>query len=240
MSKLSGLLFDKNGTLIDFHKSWVAPMWGLADVLAGEDGDLAALLMQEAGLEPATQRVRPDSILSVGTARDLANAWQPFLPAIGGEALVGRINRFPLRAGKTTAEPVLPLETFFGALRDCGLALGVATSDSEASAHALLAGSQSAAHVGFVSGYDSGHGSKAGPGMALAFAEAIAAPPERLAVIGDNLTDLLMGRQAGYGCLIAVLTGTGSEESLAVYADVVLPSIAELKDWLLQEGLIED
>ena len=50
MSKLSGLLFDKNGTLIDFHKSWMAPMWSLAGVLAGEDSDLAALLMKEAGL----------------------------------------------------------------------------------------------------------------------------------------------------------------------------------------------
>ena len=47
-------------------------------------------------------------------------------------------------------------------------------------------------------------------------------------VIGDNAHDLTMGRAAGAGLLVGVLTGTGEERDLAPHAHEVLPSIADL------------
>jgi phosphoglycolate phosphatase len=47
--------------------------------------------------------------------------------------------------------------------------------------------------------------------------------------VGDSVADLQMGRAAGAGRCIGVLTGVGTAADLAPYADVTLRSIAELR-----------
>ncbi len=237
MARLKGILFDKDGTLIDFHASWIGPMQRLALELAGGDEARAEAMLQAIGFDRARQQVEADSVMAAGDTHDLALAWQPYLPDEGAAALIGKIDSYTAREGVLGSQPVLPLAPFFAGLRGAGLALGIATSDSEAGARGLLRRCGAEHLLDFVSGYDSGHGSKTGPGMALAFAEAVGAPPESLAVVGDNLTDLMMGRAAGYALSIAVLTGTGEEASLRVFADAVLPSIAVLPSWLQEQGL---
>ncbi len=239
MPKLKGVLFDKDGTLIDFHASWVGPMRQLALDLTGGDAELADTMLRAIGFDHGSQLVAADSVMATGDTDDLAEAWLPYLPAESVTSVKVKIDHFVAYEAIVSATPVLPLKPFFETLRESGLVLGIATSDSEAGARGLVQRSEAEELLDFISGYDSGHGSKAGPGMALAFAEAVGEAPEHLAVVGDNLTDLMMGRAAGYGCLIAVLTGTGDRASLGVFADVVLPSIRDLKPWLEERGLIE-
>lgn len=238
MSKLKGVLFDKDGTLIDFHASWIGPMRRLALDLAEGDANLAQTMLEAIGFDHDSQRAAADSVMAAGNTHDLAEAWMPFLASDDLEALAHKIDIYAVQEGVMGAEPVVPLRPFFESLRGSGLSLGIATSDAEAGARGLVRRYQAEDLLDFISGYDSGNGSKAGPGMALAFADAIGQPPETLAVVGDNLTDLMMGRAAGYGCLVAVMTGTGERSSLAVFADVVLPSIAHLKAWLEERQLI--
>ena len=47
-------------------------------------------------------------------------------------------------------------------------------------------------------------------------------------MIGDSIADLRMGRGAGAGLVIGVLSGVGTPAELAPLADVVLGSVAEL------------
>ena len=47
-------------------------------------------------------------------------------------------------------------------------------------------------------------------------------------MVGDTPADLAMGRSAGAGRVIGVLSGVGRREELAPLADVLLPSIGEL------------
>jgi phosphoglycolate phosphatase len=49
-----------------------------------------------------------------------------------------------------------------------------------------------------------------------------------VAVVGDNLHDLIMARAAGAGLAIGVLTGNGSRDELGAYADHIIASIEEL------------
>lgn len=239
MSKLKGVLFDKDGTLIDFHASWIGPMRRLALDLSDGDAKLADSMLEAIGFDHGSQRAAADSVMAAGNTHDLAETWKPFLRVDNIAALESKIDVYAVQEGVISAEPVVPLRPFFERLRERGLSLGIATSDSEAGARGLVKRHQAEQLLDFISGYDSGHGSKTGPGMALAFAESTGHPPESLAVVGDNLTDLMMGRAAGYGCLIAVMTGTGERSSLAVLADVVLPSIAHLMPWLEERGFLE-
>ncbi len=56
--------------------------------------------------------------------------------------------------------------------------------------------------------------------------------PHQVAVVGDNNHDLHMGRNAGVGLTVAVLTGTGSPQSLAAASDHCIPDITELESLL--------
>jgi phosphoglycolate phosphatase len=47
-------------------------------------------------------------------------------------------------------------------------------------------------------------------------------------MVGDNVAELHMGRAAGAGLVVGVLSGVSSAEILAPLADIVLPSVAGL------------
>src|SRR3546814_19083225 len=63
------------------------------------------------------------------------------------------------------------------ALRTRGLALGVATNDSEDSAWGSLAPFGVLDHFSYIVGFDSGHGAKPGPGMVDGFCKASGLAP---------------------------------------------------------------
>jgi phosphoglycolate phosphatase len=129
----------------------------------------------------------------------------------------------------------VPLRPLLSALRGRGLRLGVATNDSEAPARQHLANHGITDCFDFISGYDSGHGAKPGPGMCLAFASQLGLDPARVAMVGDSRHDLEAGRAAGMR-VVAVLTGVARREDLEPHADVVLPDIGAIPDWLSTLG----
>jgi phosphoglycolate phosphatase len=49
-------------------------------------------------------------------------------------------------------------------------------------------------------------------------------------MVGDNTHDLEMGRAAGAGLVVGVLTGSSKTPDLAPLADLVLPDITGLLD----------
>jgi phosphoglycolate phosphatase len=109
-----------------------------------------------------------------------------------------------------------------------GLTLGIATNDVAASAAGTILRFGLSDYIDFAAGYDSGHGAKPGPGMALAFCAASGLAPGEVAVVGDNMHDLEMGRGAGAGLLVGVLTGTSTAADLAPLADHVIADITLL------------
>ena len=45
-------------------------------------------------------------------------------------------------------------------------------------------------------------------------------------MVGDTAHDLKMGRNAGVGLVVGVLTGAGTAQSLAPHADHIVPDVA--------------
>jgi phosphoglycolate phosphatase len=64
--------------------------------------------------------------------------------------------------------------------------------------------------------------------MVRAFCQDMGCGLEHVAVVGDAVHDLAMGRAAGAGLTIGVLSGTSSRADLEAYADVILGSVNEL------------
>ena len=226
------VLFDKDGTLIDFHLTWMPPYRAAVEELAAQAGDaaLAARLMTAGGYDADSGTFVPDSPLAAGTNRFIAAQWQPLLAAAGLrieiDELTARIE--DIFARTLAPVPVPGVHDLLAGLAARGMALGVATMDTEASARETLAELDLGTHLGFVCGCDSGHGEKPAPGMVHAFAAHTGVPTDEIVMVGDSPRDLAMGRAAGVGRCVGVLTGASAREALMPLADEVFESVLGL------------
>ncbi|MEJ6394356.1 HAD family hydrolase [Gymnodinialimonas sp. 2305UL16-5] len=229
---IKGVLFDKDGVLFDFQASWGVGTWHTIQALAGGRADLAERLADCLDYDLEARRFHPSSFAIAGTAAEVADAIADVLTHRNR----AEIQTFLDDAGAATEMvPAAPLADVFDALIDRGLPLGVATNDSEMAARQQIAGQGVFDRFAFIAGSDSGHGAKPAPGMCLAFAAETRLTPDECVMVGDSTHDLHAGRAAGFRTL-GVLTGVATAAVLAPWADAVLPSIAELPDWLDQRG----
>lgn len=225
---IRGVLFDKDGTLINFSRTWAPALRQAALFASRGDEALADRLLVAGGCDPATGEVAGGSLLAGGTNRELAEAWIVEVAGWQVDLLTRHLDEIFTRLGVPHAEALADLPGLFNRLVARGLTVGVATSDCALSAELTLERFGALETVAFLSGYDSGHGSKPGPGQALAFCAACDLAPGEIAVVGDNYHDLEMAANAGAGLKIAVLSGTGTRDQLEPLADVVIASIAEI------------
>jgi phosphoglycolate phosphatase len=228
MIPVKGLCFDKDGTLFDFAATWEA--WAAAFLHRATGGDVARAQRIGAaiGFDLAQGKFARDSIVIAGTSGEVMQALAPHFPELSGAALLDMLNQEAAIAPQRAAVPLVPL---LEGLRTRGLALGVATNDSEAPARAHLAAAGVTHLFDFIAGYDSGHGGKPGPGQLLAFAACAGLDPSHIVMVGDSTHDLHAGRAAGMRTL-AVLTGTALAADLAPFADAVLRDIGDIPAWL--------
>lgn len=230
---IRGILFDKDGTLLDFRRTWVPINREAALFAAAGDTAVAAALLKLGGQDPITNHVESGSVLAAGTHEDVADLFATHLGPKTPNDLADEIERIFRAGGATYSQLIDGASGAVTELRRRGYILGVATNDSAAGLAASLG-----RHGGFIenftftAGCDSGHGAKPGPGMALAFSAALGIAPSEVAVVGDAPHDLEMGRRAGAGLLVGVLGGTSEHSDLARDADVVLDGVALLPGWL--------
>lgn len=229
---IKGILFDKDGTLVDFHKTWHAIGDRLALEAAGGDRGKADALMELAGYDFAAGRFRGDSVFAAGTNADIVALWYARAPEDEHAARVRHFDRVTASEGARSA---VPIEGVLDALHDLhgrGYRLGVATNDSEGGARQTIE-AIGVAHL-FVAayGYDSVARPKPAPDAIEAFCALTGFSPHEIAMVGDNRHDLEMARAGGAGLAVGVLSGTGTQERLAPLADVVLSSVRDLPAYL--------
>ncbi|MFC5759558.1 HAD family hydrolase [Rhizobium sp. GCM10022189] len=226
--KIRGILFDKDGTLLDYDESWLPVNRELARIAAEGDADLADRLLAACGMDPATGHIVPDSLLAAGNTRQIAEGLVAAGSRVDVVELTIKLDTLFSNASEFSV-PVTDLAAFFGRLHRRGFKLGIASSDNERSIRRTAERFGISGYVDYIAGYDSGFGSKPEPGMVLGFCAATGLAPEEVAMVGDNNHDLHMGRNARTGLTIAVLTGTGSRESLSGAADHVFDDITEIE-----------
>lgn len=234
-TRIKGVLFDKDGTLIDFTASWRGLVDALIADYAPDDEPLANAIGAAIGYDRATGLFLPGSPIVSDTTDVVADIMASLLPGRSAAEIEDNANRRAAAAaegGEGGVAPVDGLRPTLERLSAMGLALGIGTHDSEAAARSQARGLGFDDLIGFYAGYDSGHGLKPGPGMPNAFSAANGLMAREVVMVGDSLHDLGAGRSAGCAASVAVLTGPATEAELTAEADVVLPSIADLPDYL--------
>lgn len=236
MTEIRGIIFDKDGTLFDFTRTWGSWTRRVIEDLAPGDAGLAAELARVMGFDPGSGRFDPASMVIAETTETVMAALLPLLPGREPDALLARMNRL---SGEVRPVPAVDLPSVLSRLRFPEGAperrIGLATNDAEEPAHRHLQSAGVEGLFDFVAGFDSGFGGKPETGQLLAFASRMALHPAAVAMVGDSLHDLEAARGAGMTA-VAVLTGVARTADLAPHADVVLPDIGHLPDWLAQRS----
>jgi phosphoglycolate phosphatase len=225
---ITAILFDKDGTLLDYQRSWGPINRRAAMIAARGDADFAARLMRHGGMDPDSGITFPDGLLAAATAREISAAWIAEGAPFALDDLTALLDaEFARSVGSVV--PVTDLPALFARLKGRGMALGLASSDSAAAIEKTVERFGLVPYVDFIAGYDSGHGVKPGGGMVAAFCAHTGVAPSAVAVVGDNGHDMEMAHAGGAGLRIGVLTGTGTRESLTPLSHMVLGSIDELE-----------
>ncbi len=227
-SHIRGVLLDKDGSILDYAKTWLPINREVALAAAGGDQGLADILLRAGGHDPDTDRVRPGSPLAAAGAAGIVAC---FAHVLGGRTppdLLATVTRLFAEGGGKHAVLLDGAAEAIKSLKARGLVVGLATNDSAGGMKASLARVGLGGAFDYLVAADSGYGEKPGPGMALAFAEAVGLEPRALAAVGDAAHDMEMAARAGYGMKVAVLSGTGTRADLEPLADVVIGSVAEL------------
>jgi len=222
-----GILFDKDGTLLDFTPTWLPAYKAGALFAAGGDEDMARLMMISTGLDEETNDFFHGSLLASSTTDRIAEAWVTLGADHSAVSLTALLDDIFAQQTAHTSVPFPGLFDLISGLAEKDIILGVATNDGEVSARQFISTSNIDPFISFVAGYDSGHGGKPAPGMVLAFCDAHDLPPACVMVVGDNHCDLEMGRAAGAGYLVGVLSGNGTRDELAPFADIIIDGIGD-------------
>ncbi|ESZ30630.1 MULTISPECIES: HAD family hydrolase [unclassified Mesorhizobium] len=229
---IKGILFDKDGTLVDFNATWL----GIADFMAMDaaEGDRwkADRLLSAAGFDFVAKRFKPDSIFASGTNMDVVELWFPRLSDEDQMLAVARFNEITSVQGSSMAVALPGVVAALTALHKRAYRLGVATNDSTAGAEKTMVTLGVAQLFTAAYGYDAVANPKPAPDTIVAFCDLTGLRPSEIAMVGDNRHDLEMARAGGCGQAVGVLSGTGTRESLSSIADVVLDSVADLPDFL--------
>ena len=225
--------FDKDGTLIGFDAMWatLAVAW-VEYLTAGTGaGALGKDLYQALGYDPASGKADPDGPLAIATTGQLQTivAATLYRGRLSWPAAEDRARE----AFQATAEiplsdliePAGQVRTLFASLQAAGVRVAVVTTDHRAETEETLDILGVTRWVDHIVCGDDGIAVKPAPDMLLAACERTGVRPERTAVVGDTMGDLLMAQRAGAGLRAAVLTGAGNAELLSPHADVLLPSI---------------
>lgn len=226
------VVFDKDGTLLDFEAMWGGWAAELGRRLeAATKRPVAGDVFAAIGFDPVSEHVRPGSPLAIATMDQLEEVvaavirrWCPNVAAARRAVETAWFEPDPV----ATAVPTADLGGLFEALVASGRRIAVATTDDRAPTEATLRALDLRRFVSALACGDDGVGVKPDPAMVLAVCRALGAEPARTAVVGDTPADLAMGRSAGLGRVVGVLTGVGSREDLEPLADALLESVGEL------------
>jgi phosphoglycolate phosphatase len=217
---LKGVIFDKDGTLLDLNATWGTALAESA-LDSSDYPEQAELIAQALGIDLANKAFLPNSPIPSGNPETVSSAIANFVDPVGFAKLAQSIALKNVRVADGAHELLLKLQTF-------DLKMAIATNDSEASALEFLELFSWQNMFDTVVGFDSGYGFKPDPNMILACAKHMQLEPENLIMIGDSLADLEASKGAG---VFYIHIGDLLTDALP---DAAIKSLSEVIDLLQQ------
>lgn len=207
---IHAVIFDKDGTLVDFHATWDIAVARTLESLTGQraaDGAAGSPELHRAadavGFDIATGQIRIGSPLIAESNDHIIGLLEPLIGDLAmrrAESALAFSELFNACGASMALESVTPAPRateLLTHLHEAGVPVGIATNDSE---HAARSQCSALGWDGFIEtfvGYDSGFGSKPAPGMVQGCAAALDVAVGDCLMVGDSAHDIDAGQRAG-------------------------------------------
>lgn len=250
---MKGILFDKDGTLLNFEKLWLDAakyvIWEFCFINHLTVGDeVEKFLLKTIGVEENT--IRHDGPLAYMTyeqigavlADALNHPMQKDYPdklqretirqkRVFSQELTGRqiqvLFETVFEREALTCAPTCDLKELFVGLRKKGICIGLATADNKRITERCLKELEIDQKFDFI-GCDNGIlKPKPKPDMFDAFCKECHLLPGEVAVVGDTVNDMCFAKTCG-GIAIGTLSGLADEDALKPFADIIVHTPLEV------------
>lgn len=226
---IRAVLFDKDGTFVDFMATWGPAIAQTMRTLSGGNNAALVRLAEVNRYDLATGRLSPESPFIAEASVDFARRWADALGVPMTPAFHRSMDALLDAGALANVAPLAEPDMVFAALKTLSCRVGVVTNDTEAGARAQCDKLGLLPHLDAIIGYDSGFGRKPDAGPVLAALEQLGVQPEQAMLVGDSRHDLAAARAAGT-LAVAVLSGFADADALIPHADHVLDDIRGLPD----------
>ncbi|WP_300408672.1 HAD family hydrolase [Lagierella sp.] len=223
--KIRGVIFDKDGTLIEFSDLWRSGLEEFFEKNFIQD-DLKREIRRKVGIK-SDCTIEENSILASGTMDDLVSVISQYVSLDKGK-LYKKISDHYLSYMKRHPDMIketCDLRILFEKLKELGIKIGVITADDYVQAKLCLEILGIENHIGFLATGDR-YLNKPNTQSLDAFCEKFSLNRREVAIVGDSEIDMLLGKKAGLA--IGVLSGVGTKDMLTKSADILVKSPCEV------------
>ena len=227
------VIFDKDGTLIDFRRMWGNWAVQFAQRMSvAVQRDVTANILELYGVDAVTHHIAPQGALAIApmplmqhlVAQYIAPWQRSYAHAL---LLVQQLWQEPDPVRE--ALPLADLPGICAWLHAQGIRMAVATADNRQPTLATLQHLGIAQYMTVIACADDvGVAPKPAPDKIFAVCRALDVSPHDAIMVGDTPADMHMGRNAGVMASVGVASGLTTAAELVALADVVLPDVGHL------------
>jgi len=242
---IKGILFDKDGTLIDFslwRDAGINTIKSILDEYNLSNDKLDKELQRAIGIKE--NGVEPFGALAYSSHEDLAYE----LHFILNKHVEIDLNKFKVHVSELLRKEVLKDNVEFKEIVDIrklyeylssnNIKMGMATADTKQSAMHMINSLNLNDCFDFVGAYDGIMKRKPHNDMCMRFCSMYGLKPNEVAIVGDSYSDMLFAINSG-ATGVGVLSGVSSKINLKDVANVIVPSVESLLDAQVLEALDE-
>lgn len=234
---IRGILFDKDGTLIDFSSLWLkAAQESVPEFLRQnhlpDTGEMIRYLMMVLGVKD--EWVDPKGALAHKSYRDIAKDVCKSLLNRGIDLNEQEVHRqlVDLFTEKTSGsqpayQTFTDIRDLVSGLKEEQYLIGLATADTLKAACDCLSSLHVIDQFDYIGADDGRVMPKPHPDMFMAYQKQFGLLAEEIAVVGDTYNDIRFAKENG-GIGIGVLSGVSKKEDFRGEADYIIASVAEL------------
>jgi HAD superfamily hydrolase (TIGR01549 family) len=242
---IKGILFDKDGTLIDFslwRDAGINTIQNILDEYNLNNDMLIRELQRAIGIKE--NGVEPFGALAYRSHEDLACE----LHFILNKHVDIDLDKFKIHVTELLRKEVLKdnvefkeivdIKKLYEYLNSNNIKMGMATADSKQSAMHMINKLNLNDCFDFIGSYDGIMKQKPHNDMCMRFCSMYNLEPNEVAIVGDSYSDMLFAINSG-AIGVGVLSGVSSKINLKDVANVIVPSVESLLDAEVLEALDE-
>lgn len=206
------ILFDKDGTIIYFDRSWMKIGLQLVDdFMEKYDQDIDDKSVAYAHLGVVDGEIQPGTIMASGALDEMVQA---FCDIAGQDVTKWAQARSQTLVDNRVPENVLVegIEDTLKTLQNQGYKVGIVTSDSKKGVEQFLEITQFNHFFDVIISTEANAVEKPNPEVLNPLFNQYDVAPEDVAIVGDTANDMQTGVNAQLGLKVAVLTGVGLAE----------------------------